>query len=141
MSPELCGYLYDRLFAAGALDVYVTPVQMKKSRPGIMITCLAPLGAEMKVEETLFNETSTFGLRKHLVERTKLLRETRTVRTPHGDVRVKVGILGGVVKTVSPEYEDCRAIAEKCGIPLRDLYAEVCRLAREADSPLAPDKA
>lgn len=132
MTPEVCGYLYDRLFGAGAIDVYLTPVQMKKSRPGILITCLCPAGAEARVERALFSETSTFGVRRYLVERTKLARELKLIHTPHGDVHVKLGYLDGVLKSVSPEYEDCRKIAEQRGVPLREIYAEASRLAREA---------
>jgi len=130
MTLEVFGYVYEKLFAAGAIDVYMTPVQMKKSRPGIVITCLCPIGAEAKVEAALFSETTTFGIRRHLVERTKLIRELKLIRTSHGDVHVKLGFLGGDLKSVSPEYEDCRRIAEQSGIPLREVYAEAERIAR-----------
>jgi uncharacterized protein (TIGR00299 family) protein len=130
MTPEVCGYLYDKLFAAGAIDAWLTPVQMKKSRPGLLITCLCPVSAAGDIEAVLFAETSTFGVRRHLVERTKLIREMKLIRTPHGDVHVKLGYLDGALKSVSPEYEDCRKVAERTGIALREIYAEVLSLVR-----------
>jgi len=130
MSPEWVGYLFDRLFEAGAVDVFTTPVQMKKSRPGIVLTTLAPEEAVPRIEEALFDETTTFGVRKHRVERRKLAREIRRVHTRYGDVRVKIGRLAGQVKSAAPEYEDCRALAEKHRVPLRAMYDAAAAAAR-----------
>jgi hypothetical protein len=132
MSGELCGHLYERLFSAGAIDVFMTPVHMKKSRPGLVVTCLVPIGSDSDVEQVLFKETTTFGIRKHIVERTKLARETKTVHTRYGEIRVKVGRLGQKIVTVSPEYEDCRRAAESANVPLKEVYAEATRLAETA---------
>ena len=115
---ELVGYLFERLFAAGALDVYATPIQMKKSRPATKISALAPPSARAAVEETLLRETPTFGVRRILMERSKLARRQTTVRTRYGPVRCKAGSLGGEEIKVSPEYEDVRAAAQKHGVTL-----------------------
>jgi pyridinium-3,5-bisthiocarboxylic acid mononucleotide nickel chelatase len=130
MTPEVFGYLYDRLFAVGALDVFMTPVQMKKSRPGILITCIAPVGKELAAEEILFRETTTFGIRKFLAKRAKLSRDFRTVMTRYGAIRIKIGSRSGQKVTASPEYDDCRRAAEASGVPLKEVYSEATSLAR-----------
>jgi uncharacterized protein (TIGR00299 family) protein len=125
---DLVGYLFDKLLAAGALDVYTTPIQMKKSRPGVKVSVLAAPSARTAVEEILLRETPTFGVRRTLLERSKLAREDVRVPTRYGTIRVKVGRLNGETVKAAPEYEDCRAAAEKHGVPL----AEVSDAAREA---------
>jgi pyridinium-3,5-bisthiocarboxylic acid mononucleotide nickel chelatase len=127
-SGELVGYLFDKLFAAGAVDVYTTAIQMKKSRPGVKISVLVPPSRRPAVEEVLLRETPTFGVRRVLMERTKLGRQEAKVATRYGDIRVKVGLIDGEELKASPEYEDCRAAAEKHGVPL----AKVVDAAREA---------
>ncbi len=117
-SGELVGYLFDRLFAAGAVDVFTTPIQMKKSRPGVKVSALVPPPRRAAVEETLLRETPTFGVRRVLMERTKLDRRTVTVRTRYGPIRCKVGSLDGGILKASPEYEDARAAAQNHGAPL-----------------------
>ncbi|HEV3029415.1 MAG TPA: nickel pincer cofactor biosynthesis protein LarC [Planctomycetota bacterium] len=125
---ELVGYLFDRLFAAGAVDVYTTPIQMKKSRPGVKVSVLADPSKRAAVEEILLRETPTFGLRRTLMERSKLDRTLARVATKYGRIRLKIGLLDGEVLKASPEYEDCRSAAEKHGVPL----AKVAEAAREA---------
>jgi hypothetical protein len=120
-SAEVCGYAIERLLAAGALDAYAVPIQMKKSRPAWMLCAIVEDESLRRVEEIFFRETTTFGVRRHRVERTKLAREIRTVETPHGPVRVKVGMREGNVITASPEYEDCRRVALERNIPLREV--------------------
>ncbi|MBI3270178.1 MAG: nickel pincer cofactor biosynthesis protein LarC [Planctomycetes bacterium] len=132
MTGQQVGYLYDRLFAAGAVEVFSTPIQMKKNRPGVLLSALVPPGALAAAESALFAETTTFGIRRHWVERTKLEREIVSVGTPLGPIRFKVGRRQGAPTTVSPEYEDCRGIAEARGIPLREVMAEAHRRAPEA---------
>ena len=126
-SGEVLGYAMDRLLAEGALDVFATPIQMKKSRPGVRLTVIAEPTRFEALAEVLFRETPTFGFRYHEVRRAKLAREIVTVDTPYGAVQVKVGRRGARVLTREPEYEGCRRIAEREGIPLRD----VMRAARE----------
>jgi len=122
-SGETLGAATQALFEAGALDVWLTAATMKKGRPGVVLACLAPEGLVAAVEEAIFRETPTFGVRRSAVERTKLAREHATVETAFGPVRVKVGRRGGKVMTASPEYEDCRRLAAERGVALREVYA------------------
>jgi len=128
MSPQLFEPLMAELFAAGALDVYLTPVIMKKSRPGTVLTVLAEAGAEGRLAPLILQGSTTFGLRVSRRGRFKLAREIRTVETPYGPVAVKVGRLGERTVQVSPEFEDCRRVAASAGVPTR----EVLEAAREA---------
>ncbi len=124
---EITGYLMDRLFAAGALDVFFTPIQMKKNRPGVLVRVLCAPIDEQGCTATLFAETTTLGVRRTAYTRTVLPREFHTVETPYGPVRVKVS-RWGEVERAEPEYEDCRALAEQHGVPLLAVY----RAARES---------
>lgn len=126
-TPEALGYAQERLLERGALDVVLQPAQMKKNRPGTLVTVLArPEGADAVVE-ALFVETGTFGVRRSTVAREVLERTSRTVTTPYGDVRVKVGSRRGRVLVTAPEYEDCRAAARAHDIPLRTVYDAALR--------------
>jgi uncharacterized protein (DUF111 family) len=124
---EVVGYCFDALFAAGALDVFTTPIQMKKSRPGVLLSVLAPAAALDAVEAVLFRETATFGVRRYPVERHKLQRAAATVETPWGPVRGKRGWREGGPRVFTPEYEDCARVAREHGVPLREVYAAVQR--------------
>ena len=121
MSPQIFGYLLDKALAAGALDVFSTPVQMKKSRPGMLVTILCMPEDEAKFREMLFAETTTIGVRSHLVERHALAREHVKVATQFGDVRVKVARANGRIQQVSPEFDDCRKLAEEKNVPLYEV--------------------
>ena len=121
--PQILGPLVDRLLAAGALDVYYTSVQMKKGRPGVLVTVLAPPPLREALEEVLFTETTTLGVRRQEWERTVLDRETVTVATAYGAVRVKVGKRGGRVYNVQPEFEDCQRAAERSGAAVKEVWA------------------
>jgi hypothetical protein len=122
---EVIGYCFDQLFAAGALDVFSTPIQMKKNRPGVLLSVLAPESALSVLEAILFRETETFGIRRYAVERSKLEREVVTVATPWGPIRGKRGWRAGGPSVFTPEYEDCARIAHQHGIALRVVYAAV----------------
>jgi uncharacterized protein (DUF111 family) len=124
---EVIGYCFEELFAAGALDVFSTPIQMKKSRPGVLLSVLAPVSALDAVEAVLFRETATFGVRRYPVERHKLQREAAMVQTPWGPVRGKRGWREGRPSVFTPEYEDCARVAREHGVPLREVYAAVAR--------------
>ncbi len=124
---EVIGYCYDLLLATGALDVFATPVQMKKSRPGVLLTVLSPREAVDALEEILFRETTTLGVRRYAAARHKLHREARTVETPFGSVKGKIAWREGRPPTFAPEYEDCARVAREHGIALRNVYAAAAR--------------
>jgi len=123
MVPQLYGPLMDRLLEAGALDAYYTPVQMKKGRPGTLVTALAPPERREAVEEALFSETTTLGVRRQEWQRSVLAREVVPVQTPYGTVGVKVGRRGGRVYNAQPEFEDCQRAASQGGVPLKEVWA------------------
>ncbi|MHC4941192.1 MAG: nickel pincer cofactor biosynthesis protein LarC [Planctomycetota bacterium] len=118
-TPQVLGHLLGTLLDAGALDATLAAVQMKKSRPGTRISVLARAESVAAVEEILFREGTTLGVRRHPVVRTELPRKIRRVKTKYGTVRIKVGLLGGEVVHVAPEYEDCRKLAREHGVALR----------------------
>ncbi len=122
LSPEILGAVTGQLLNAGALDVFLTPIQMKKNRPGIQLTVLCEELAVGTVAELIFRETTSFGVRMDRVDRLKLERRIETVRTAYGDVSVKIGLLGGETVQVSPEFESCKALSEKSGQPIRTIY-------------------
>jgi hypothetical protein len=117
-----------RLFDAGALDVFLSPIQMKKNRPATLVRVLCQPADADALMAILFAETSTLGVRQGLVTRHCLARTAHTVETPYGSVRVKVASLGDGQVKAAPEYEDCRRLAEASGVPLREVY----RAAEEA---------
>jgi len=124
MNPEILGYALERLLERGALDVFMTPIFMKKNRPGTLLSILI---TPDKLDETIsiiFAETHSLGIRFQRLERRKLPRELITVETSFGPVRVKVGHIDTEKRIISPEYEDCREIAARLGIPLRKVYGE-----------------
>ena len=123
-TPQVLGYLLGRLLEAGALDATLQPVVMKKDRPGTRVTALVRAETIPAVEQVLFREGTTLGVRRRAVARTELPRRTVEVATEHGTVRVKVGELAGEVVHVAPEYEDCRALAEQTGVPLREIIRQ-----------------
>lgn len=123
MSPQIAGYARERLLDAGALDVTLTPVFMKKDRPGFTLSVLASLENREKLADIVFAETTTLGLRLYPAQRRVLDREWKTVTTPYGEVRVKIATQNGTAKTVTPEYEDCKRIALEKGVPLKDVIA------------------
>jgi pyridinium-3,5-bisthiocarboxylic acid mononucleotide nickel chelatase len=129
MSPELFEHVMARLFAAGAADVVLVPVQMKKSRPGVMIQVVAPPALRDAVAAVLFAETTTIGLRFHAVDRLKLERRVEDVETPYGPIAVKIAGGDGGPSLIAPEYESCRAAAERHGVPLRLVYDAARRAA------------
>jgi hypothetical protein len=122
MSPELHGYVMERLFEHGALDVWFTPIQMKKNRPAVMLSILAPPEAEGKIVDTLLRETSTLGLRRQTVGRHESEREIIAFDSSLGPVMVKVKRFAGARISLSPEFEDCRRLAQEHGLPLQDVY-------------------
>ncbi len=127
MNPEIYEHLMRRLFESGALDVFLVPIQMKKNRPATMVNVLCAMKNVELMRAILFAETSTLGIRQTEVTRHALSRSVETVETPYGSVRVKVARWGrGKIKS-APEYEDCRRLAEKHDVPLREVYRAVER--------------
>jgi uncharacterized protein (TIGR00299 family) protein len=123
MPPEWCGYLMERLFAAGARDVWYTPIQMKKGRPALTVSTLCAGSDREAVGAVLLAESTTIGLRYHHVGRRVLAREHVEVETPYGGIRVKVAREGERALNAVPEYEDCRAAARRSGAPLKEVHA------------------
>ena len=124
MTPEIYGYLIDRLLEAGARDAFLTPVIMKKGRPGIQLTVLTDPNKETELTQLIFSETTTLGIRRLPVQRHTLERRTDTVQTPYGPIRVKIADIGGKQR-ITPEYDDCARIAREKQVPILDVYKAV----------------
>jgi hypothetical protein len=122
MSPQVFGQVMGRLFAAGALDVYFTPIQMKKNRPAMMLSVIARRVDEPALAQLILRETTTFGVRVHPIARYEAEREMRSVHTEYGDVAVKVKLLDGQPVQAAPEYEDCARLAAEHNVPLLLVY-------------------
>jgi uncharacterized protein (DUF111 family) len=125
MNPQLFGSAMDRLYAAGALEVFYVPVQMKKNRPGTLLTVVAPPELRSSLADIVFRETTTIGLRHYEVEREILQREIVRVDTPLGTVRFKLASRDGRVINAVPEFDDCQAIARARNLSVKDVQAVV----------------
>jgi uncharacterized protein (TIGR00299 family) protein len=123
MNPQLFGPLMDRLHQAGALDVFYAPVQMKKNRPGTLVTVVARPEQRELLTGLLFAETTTIGVRYQEVHRDCLEREVRSIATPVGAIRFKIASRAGRVLNASPEFEDCAKVAGEQGVPIKDVQA------------------
>ncbi|HVZ18086.1 MAG TPA: LarC family nickel insertion protein, partial [Terriglobales bacterium] len=128
LNPQVFGYVMDKLLEAGALDVFGTPVQMKKNRPGMLLTVLTGTKDAQRIARIIFAETTTLGIRMREERREVLIRRSEIVRTPWGEVRMKIGNLNGTVTNYAPEYEDCRRIASVHGVPLKSVMQEAIRI-------------
>jgi len=128
MNPQFFELVSERLFEAGALDVWFTPIQMKKSRPATTISVIAAAGAQHWIEDVLIVNTSTQGVRVTSIDRAKAARKIETVATRWGDVRLKLRIWGGRVIDAMPEYDDCVAIARQHDLAVRDVWNEAHRI-------------
>ena len=124
LSPQVLAYAMERLLAEGALDVFSVPVQMKKSRPGALLTVLAKMEDANRLTKTIFAETTTLGVRRREEQRQTLSRRWETVDTTWGPVRIKIANMNGTVSNYAPEYEDCRTLAEAQHVPLRTIMQE-----------------
>jgi uncharacterized protein (TIGR00299 family) protein len=127
MNPQIYGYFQEKALAAGALDVFTTAVQMKKNRPGTLLTVLCRPAEAQALMSLIFAETTTFGVRTYAAQRRVLPRESVNVATKFGDVRVKLSRVNGRILHVSPEYEDCRKLAEEKNVPLQRVINEALR--------------
>ena len=124
LSPQVLAYAMERLLAEGALDVFSVPVQMKKSRPGALLTVLAKIEDANRLTKTIFAETTTLGVRRREEQRQTLARRWENVNTTWGPVRIKIASMNGTISNYAPEYEDCRALAEAHHVPLKEVIHE-----------------
>jgi uncharacterized protein (DUF111 family) len=130
MNPEFYNYVSGKLFALGALDVSLVPVQMKKNRPGVLLRVLVEPSMETAAAEIILSETTTLGVRVLEVRRIELPREEKTVSTVFGPCKVKCSLLPNGSERLIPEYEECRRIAEETGTPLPDVYRRIIESAK-----------
>lgn len=134
MNPEFYDYIMDKLFSQGALDVFLTPIQMKKNRPAHMLSIIVYEQNLKEILEVLFSESTTLGVRIREVKRLRLGQQNFIAETKYGKIRVKVGIFKGEIKNIAPEYEDCKKMAKKHKVPLKEVYEEAkCSVQRIAD--------
>ena len=131
INAEHLGHFVETALGAGALDVFHTPIQMKKNRPGVLLTVLCAVDDADRFSEMILRETSAMGVRRHNAERRKLQREQQTVNTPLGQVQVKIGRLNGEIVQASPEYESCRKLAVDKNVPLKDVYVAAQKAVEE----------
>ncbi len=124
LNPQVFGYVMDRLLEEGALDVFGVPVQMKKNRPGTLLTVLCRPEDASKLGQLIFTETTTLGVRRREEQRQVLARKWMTVTTQWGEVKIKIASMNGTVTNFAPEYEDCRRIAEEHRVPLKSVIQE-----------------
>jgi len=127
MNPQIYGYFQEKALAAGALDVYTTPVQMKKNRPGTLLTLLCKPQDANALMSLIFAETTTFGARAYTAQRRTLPRESVNVHTQYGDVRIKLSRVNGHIQHVAPEFEDCRKLAVEKNVPLQRVIRDALR--------------
>lgn len=130
INAEILGHFVEKAFAEGALDVFHTPIQMKKNRPGVLLTVLCASVDADKFSELMLRETSAFGVRRYTTERRKLKRDWVKAKTEFGEVVVKVGRLNGKVVQIAPEFESCRKLAEQAGVPLKPVYEAATKAAK-----------
>jgi len=138
MNPQAYGYLMERLFESGAREVFYCPVQMKKNRPGVLVTIIAAVAKLQELARIVFEETTTIGLRYRPAGRIELARDTVVVSTSFGKVRVKVSSMNGRVTQAQPEYEDCRRLASKRKAPLKAVQAAAMRAWAATEPSLKP---
>jgi uncharacterized protein (TIGR00299 family) protein len=127
LNPQVFGYVMDRLFEDGALDAFAVPVQMKKNRPGTLLTILCKPEDANRLTQIVFSETTTLGVRRRDELRQTLARRWENVRTPWGEVRIKIASMNGTITNYAPEYEDCRRIAAEHHVPLKQVMQEAAR--------------
>ncbi|OGW23895.1 MAG: hypothetical protein A2X55_12325 [Nitrospirae bacterium GWB2_47_37] len=128
MNPQMYENVMGKLFKAGALDVFLENIIMKKSRPAVKLTVIAEARDVERLTDIIFEETTTIGLRFYEARRKTLERTTKKVKTKYGDVRIKVSSLNGKVLNMSPEYEDLKTAAKKTGIPVKKIAVEIIKL-------------
>ena len=133
MTPQVFGYVMEQALAAGALDVFGTAVQMKKNRPGMLLTVLCRPDDNARITRLIFAETTTLGVRMRQEKRATLRRRHLAIQTKWGEVRMKLANLNGSVSNYAPEYEDCRRIAEQQRVPLKAVMQEAIKVYLERE--------
>ena len=128
MNPEHYDHVMERLFEWGADDVYITPIIMKKSRPGVMLNVLCDTNKEKNIVKTLFMDTTTLGIRRQRINKVSLYREFTQLYTKFGEITIKVGYYNGKIIRIKPEYEDCKKMAKKFSVPIQEVYRQVAEL-------------
>jgi hypothetical protein len=134
MNPEWYEHVMARLLEAGALDVFLTPIQMKRNRPAVQLSIIAAADREADLLQIVFDETTTIGVRTSQMRRRKLERQTVNVDTPYGPVQVKLAQRGGKILNISPEYRDCQRIAQEQHVPIKEVYQAALQAARDRRS-------
>ena len=129
MNPEFYDYIMEQLFFHGALDVFLTPIQMKKNRPAHMLSIVVYEKNLKEILEVLFSESTTLGVRIREIKRLRLAQQNFIAETKYGKIRVKVGIFKGEIKNVAPEYKDCKKVAKQHQVPLKEVYEETKKIA------------
>jgi uncharacterized protein (TIGR00299 family) protein len=129
MNPEFYDYIMDQLFSQGALDVFLTPIQMKKNRPAHMLSIIVYEQNLKEILEVLFSESTTLGVRLRELKRLRLGQQNFIAETKYGKIKVKVGMFKGEIKNIAPEYEDCKKMAKQHQVPLKEVYEEVKKVA------------
>ena len=125
INPEFYDYIMEQLFSQGALDVFLTPIQMKKNRPAHMLSIIVYEQNLKEILEVLFSESTTLGVRIREIKRLRLAQQNFIAKTKYGKIKVKVGTFKGEIKNITPEYEDCKKMAKQHKIPLKEIYEEV----------------
>jgi uncharacterized protein (DUF111 family) len=133
LNPQVFGYVMDRLLEEGALDAFGVPVQMKKNRPGTLLTVLCKPEHAAKLTHLIFAETTTLGVRRREEARQTLARRWENVHTAWGEVRIKIASMNGTITNYAPEYEDCRKIAAQHKVPLKTVMQEAARAYLHSD--------
>ena len=131
MNPQIYDYLFEKLFKKGAFDVWLAPIQMKKNRPAVCLSVLAKKNDVDSLCDVIFNETTTIGVRISEVSRKKLSRQEKAVNTKYGKISVKISKAGKSIKTITPSYDDCRKLAKKLNIPLKEIFEEAKKQTRQ----------
>lgn len=136
MNPEFYDYIMDQLFSQGALDVFLTPIQMKKNRPAHMLSVIVYEQNLKEILEVLFSESTTLGVRVREIKRLRLNQQNFMAETKYGKIKVKVGMFKGEIKNIAPEYEDCKKMAKQHQVPLKEVYEEVKKVIQLTSLPV-----
>ena len=128
MNPEFYDYIMEKLFFQGALDVFLTPIQMKKNRPAHMLSIIVYEQNLKEILEVLFSESTTLGIRIREIKRLRLAQQNFIAETKYGKIKVKVGMFKGEIKNIAPEYEDCKKMAKQHKVPLKEVYDEAMKI-------------